>query len=62
VTINEMPQDTVATESENPDGVLKLIDEFGPGNLPNLSDVRADQEDASNWIMMTVPGSITQRW
>ncbi len=27
-------------ESENPDAVLRLIDEFGLGSLPNLSYVR----------------------
>lgn len=40
VTINDMPQDTVAVESDNPDAVLLLIREFGLGNLPNLSYVR----------------------
>ncbi len=40
VTIDDMPQHTVAIESENPDAVLRLIDEFGLGSLPNLSYVR----------------------
>jgi exopolyphosphatase/guanosine-5'-triphosphate,3'-diphosphate pyrophosphatase len=40
VTINDVPQITVAIESANPDAVLRLIDEFGLGNLPNLSYVR----------------------
>jgi exopolyphosphatase / guanosine-5'-triphosphate,3'-diphosphate pyrophosphatase len=40
VTIKDIAQDTVALESANPDAVLRLIDEFGLGSLPNLSYVR----------------------
>lgn len=40
VTVNDVPQDTVAMESANPDAVLRLIHDFGLEQMPNLSYVR----------------------
>jgi len=40
VTINDTAQDTVAVESADPDAVLRLIYEFGLGDLPNVSYVK----------------------
>ena len=40
VTINGVPQETVAMESANPDAVLRLVHEFGLEEMSNLNYVR----------------------